>query len=164
MAKESSPRRFAYYGTIMAAALGLIPGGGHLLEMPPRLLYDPELYMEVTSTMYTMYGAVGAVIQIFAITAGALLTILVRDTPAFRASFLGTGLLVLSVLIWFAVVGPVNAEWMEALARDRSTAAEAYAALRPRWEYGHLVAFAAWFAGFAVLLWSLFLYPPRAAR
>lgn len=161
--RTTSPRRFAYYGAIMTAALGLIPGGGHVLEMPPRLLYEPELYMTVTSTMYSMYGAVGAVIQIFAVTMGALLAILLRGTPAFRASLLGTALLGLSILIWFTVVGPVNAEWMEALARDRAAAVEAYAALRSRWEYGHLAAFAAWFAGFSVILWSVFLHPPRPA-
>lgn len=163
MTTETSPRRFAQYGAILLAGLGLIPGGGHVLEMPPRLLYDPELYMAVTSTLYSLYGSVGAVIQIFAVTAAVLLTILVRGTPAFVASLIGLGCLVLSIGVWFVVVGPVNAEWMEALNEDRTTAAAVYARLRPRWEYGHLFAFVIWFGGFAALLYSVFLYRPHTA-
>ncbi len=147
----------------MLAALGMIPGGAHVLEMPPRLLYEAELYMEVTSSMYSLFGSVGAVVQLFAVTFAVLLTILARGTPAFPASLIGTACLVLSIGVWFLVVGPVNAEWMEALNEDPETAAAAYVRLRPRWEYGHLTAFVIWFAGFAALLYSVFLYRPHTA-
>lgn len=163
MTTETSPRRFAHYAAIMLAALGMIPGGAHVLEMPPRLLYDAELYMAVTSTMYSLFGSVGAVVQLFAVTAAVLLTILVRRTPAFHASLIGLLCLLLSIGVWFFVVGPVNAEWMEALNEDRTTAAAEYVRLRPRWEYGHLAAFVIWFGGFAALLYSVFLYRPHTA-
>jgi hypothetical protein len=40
---------------------------------------------------------------------------------------------------------------------------QAYIRLRPRWEYGHLVAFSAWLAGDALLLLSVVTAPPRNA-
>lgn len=163
MTTETSPRRFAHYGAILLAALGMIPGGAHVLEMPPRLLYEAELYMEVTSTMYSLFGSVGAMVQLFAVALAVLLTILVRRTPAFPASLAGTFCLVLSIGVWFVVVGPVNAEWMQALNEDPASAAAAYVRLRPRWEYGHLAAFVIWFAGFAALLYSVFLFRPHTA-
>lgn len=163
MATETSPRRFAHFGAVMLAALGMIPGGGHVLEMPPRLLYEPELYMEVTSTMYSLYGSVAAIVQLFAVAVAVLLTILVRNTPAFRVTLAGTVCLLLSIGIWFIVVGPVNAEWMEAVTQNPDTAPAAYERLRPRWEFGHLAAFVVWFLGFVLLLYSVFLYRPHTA-
>src|SRR5690606_26896255 len=97
MTTETSPRRFAHYGAIMLAALGMIPGGGHVLEMPPRMRVEPELYMEVTSTMYSLYGAVGAMIQLFAVAVGVLLIVLVRGTPAFRVALAGLLCLLASI-------------------------------------------------------------------
>jgi hypothetical protein len=37
------------------AALGLVMGGAHLLELPVRLQYEPALYMQVTSTKRAHY-------------------------------------------------------------------------------------------------------------
>ena len=46
---------------------------------------------------------------------------------------------------------PVNAAWADVVREHPGTMAASYAGLRPRWEYGHVVAFAFWLAGFAAL-------------
>lgn len=68
---------------------------------------------------------------------------------------MGTLGLALSLGLWSALVAPVNAEWGEAVRTAPGSASVAYRELRPRWEYGHVAAFAAWFAGFSVLLYSV---------
>ncbi|MEX2496691.1 MAG: hypothetical protein WD448_11415 [Woeseia sp.] len=161
MTEPTSPRRFAHFGAILLTALGLIPGGARLLEMPPRLLYDAQMYMDVTLTLYPLYGSVAAIIQIFAIVAAALLTFLTRKRRIFPVALTGTLCLIVSVAIWFFVVGPVNALWMEAAAAAPGTAPELFLELRSRWEYGHLAAFLAWFVGYCLILYSAFLYRPH---
>lgn len=46
--------------TLLLAAVGLAPGTAHVLEFPPKMAYDPELDATVTSTLYQLYGSVGA--------------------------------------------------------------------------------------------------------
>jgi hypothetical protein len=84
--------------------------------------------------------------------AAAVLAILVRRRPAFCSTFVGTLGLALSLGLWAALVASVNSEWAGVLEAAPVSAADAYIELRPRWEYGHVAAFAAWFAGFSVLL------------
>jgi hypothetical protein len=61
---------------LILAALGLAPGAAHVLELPVKMTYTPELYAAVTSTLYAWFGSVGAAVQV-----GALLS----------AGWLGTG-------------------------------------------------------------------------
>jgi hypothetical protein len=62
-------------------------------------------------------------------------------------------LLALSLVIWGATVAPVNAKWAEAIRAGSQSVPGVYAQLRLRWEYGHVAAFLAWFAGYVVLQW-----------
>jgi hypothetical protein len=127
-------------------------GGAHLLELPVRMKYEPPFYMQVTSTLYRYYGLVGGPIQILALLCAAVLVWLVRARPAFRSTLVGTLCIALSLLLWFLVVQPVNAAWADALRSSPADAVQAYAQLRSRWEYGHLLAFGAWFGGFILLV------------
>lgn len=138
--------------TLLLAALGLTLGAAHVLELPPKMRYDADLYAAVTSTLYPLFGSVGAVIQISAVVAAAVLTFLVRKRTVFRMTLLGALGLVLSLVLWAALVAPVNAEWLQVIQTEPEAVPEAYARLRPRWEYGHVAAFAAWLAGFSLLL------------
>ena len=141
--------------TLLLAALGLGPGLAHALELPPKMAYDAELYTAVTSTLYRLFGLIGGPIQVGALLAAVILTILVRTRPAFRPTLIGTLGLALSLGLWAALVAPVNSQWADALRAGPAAASSAYLELRPRWEYGHVAAFAAWFAGFSVLLYSV---------
>ena len=139
----------------MLAGLGLILGGAHVLEMAPKMAYEPALYAAVTSTLYRLFGSVGAVIQISSVVVAAILTWLVRRQAAFRLTLFGCLGLVLSLILWGALVAPVNAEWLDVMQTAPDSVPEAYARLRERWEYGHVAAFAAWFAGYALLVLAL---------
>jgi hypothetical protein len=137
---------------ILLAALGLSFGAAHVLELGPKMEYDPQLYMAVTSTLYRYFGLVGGVVQLAAILVAAALTSKLRGRESFGPSLAGALALVVSLVLWAALVAPVNAEWARALASGSAAATEAYATLRERWEYGHVAAFLAWLVGFALLL------------
>lgn len=141
--------------TLLLAALGLTFGAAHTLELPPKMQYDAEMYTAVTSTLYQLFGSVGAVIQTGAVLAAVVLTFLVRGHPAFRLTLLGALGLVLSLVLWGALVAPVNAEWLQVMESAPGSVAEAYLRLRPQWEYGHVAAFVAWLIGFSLLVLSV---------
>jgi hypothetical protein len=83
--------------TLLLSALGLTLGAAHALELPPKMGYDAQLYAAVTSTLYQLFGSVGAVVQVGSVVAAAILTIMVRRLPAFRLTLLGTLCLALSL-------------------------------------------------------------------
>lgn len=147
--------------TLLLSALGLTLGAAHALELPPKMGYDAQLYAAVTSSLYQLFGSVGAVVQVGSVLAAAILTILVRRRPAFRLTLLGTLCLALSLVLWAILVAPVNAEWLQVMQTAPHAVPEAYVRLRPRWEYGHLAAFVAWLAGYTLLLLSVLATPRR---
>jgi hypothetical protein len=141
---------------LMLVGLGMTLGAAHALELPQKMDYDPELYAAVTSTMYRYYGLVGGPVQVLGVLAvGALCWSARGRRAAFRWTLAALVALVVSLVMWAALVQPVNAEWGRVLASDRAAAPAAYARLRPRWEYGHVAAFIAWLAGFALLVISV---------
>lgn len=146
---------------LLFAALGLILGGAHVLELPPRMDYEAELYATVTSTLYRLFGSVGAFLQVGSILSAAVLAFLVRGRPSFRLTLFGTLGLVLSLVLWITLVAPVNAAWLQVMQSAPESVPSAYERLRPRWEYGHVAAFAAWFIGFTLLLLSVIQETPR---
>jgi hypothetical protein len=153
-----TPLRFF---ALALAALGLAPGFAHLLELPAKMRYSAELYTQVTSSLYALFGSVASVVQLAAVAAAAALTYFSRRSPEFVYRLLGTMSLAASILLWAATVAPVNAAWAEALRSTPQIAQAAYAALRNRWEYGHVAAFIAWFVGYCALQWSVCRDNPR---
>ena len=134
------------------AALGLVPGGAHLLELPARLEYPPELYATVTRTLYRGYGLVGGSVQVAAALAVSALALLERrrfDRRRFAAAAAARGV---SLLLWGALVAPVNVAWGRVQDAAPEVVLDAYARLRMRWEYGHVAAFIAWFTGWIGLV------------
>jgi hypothetical protein len=146
--------RIWWFVTLLLAALGLTMGAAHLLELPVRMRYDPQIYTRVTSTSYRYFGLVGGPIQVLALLCSVVLAWLMRGHAGFRWTVAGAACLALSLLLWFLRVQPVNATWADALRAGPVTAVAAYARLRGRWEYGHAAAFAAWLLGFVLLLYS----------
>jgi hypothetical protein len=148
-------QRLLRFFTLILAAIGLSMGVAHVLELPPRMKYDAELYTAVTSTLYRMYGIVGAIAQIGSVLSVGMLCWLLRGRgTTFRLTLAALLALIASIVLWATIVQPVNSEWARALA-DPSTAPAVYIRLRPRWEYGHIAACIAWFVGFALLAWSV---------
>ncbi len=143
------------FTTLLLAALGLSPGAAHVLELPPKMQYDGATYFAVTSTLYRLFGSVGAVIQVGALVAAIVLTFVVRRRPAFRLTLAGTLGLALSLMLWAVIVAPVNAEWLRLIESAPGSVVDGYLRLRSRWEYGHVAAFTAWLVGFGLLLASV---------
>jgi hypothetical protein len=152
MSRDAMALQVGWLITLLLAALGLVMGGAHLLELPVRAQYDPEFYMHVTSTLYRYFGAVGGPLQVLAVLSSLWLAWRVRGRPAFGSTATGAVCLALSILLWFLLVQPVNAAWADALSAGYNDAVRAYAQLRSHWETGHVVAFTAWFVGVALLL------------
>lgn len=147
---------------LILVALGLVPGAAHALELPPRLNYDADLYFAVTRTLYLYYAIIGGAIQVLSILALAALCWLLRKNQAFGWTLAAWIAIVVSLALWALIVQPVNAQWAQILQTDPAAAPAAYLRLRPRWEAGHLIAFAAWLAGFLCLLRSILMQiPPR---
>jgi hypothetical protein len=149
-------RFFAFVFT----AVGLSFGVAHTLELPVKMHYDAALYTAVTSTLYRMFGVVGSVLQVGALVAVAILCLVVRGRRGFGLTLAAAVALAVSLVLWAAVVQPVNVEWGRVLASDPAGAPEAYVRLRPRWEYGHVAAMIAWFAGFVCLVLSVLVEIP----
>jgi hypothetical protein len=156
--------RAVRFVALVLAALGLSLGVAHTLELAPKMAYDAELYTRVTSTLYRMYGSVGAVFQMGALIVVAVLCRLVRGRRGFRLTVAALVALAASLALWAALVQPVNAEWGRVLHADPSAAPAAYLRLRPRWEYGHVVAMVAWLAGFACLVLSVLVETPPPSK
>jgi hypothetical protein len=146
--------------TLLLGALGLGLGTAHVLELVPKMRYDAQMYMAVTSTLYQLFGSAGAIIQVGTIFMAAMLTYLVRHRPVFRLTLGATLGFVLSLALWALLVAPVNAQWSKVMHSTPDLAAQAYLQLRPRWEYGHAAAFAAWLLGFGLLVCSVVAETP----
>ena len=146
--------------TVTLVALGLSLGVAHTLELPVKMTYDGALYMAVTSTLYRLYGSVGAIFQMGALLAVALLCWFVRGRRGFRWTVAALIALIVSLGLWAALVQPVNVQWGHVLQSDPSAAPAAYLRLRAQWEYGHVAACLAWLAGFACIVLSLLVEIP----
>ena len=133
-------------------ALGLAPGAAHVMELPVKLAYPPEFYAAVTGSLYVWFGIAGGAVQVAAALTVAALAVRARRLPAGPLVIASAAALFGSLLLWGAIVAPVNAVWREMLGASPDALAAAYAQWRPRWEYGHVAAFIAWFAGWCGLV------------
>ena len=140
--RPEPPSRFAVVSSFFAVlvmALSLGPSFAHLLEAPPRLTaWPPELWRETTvfHGQFAYFAIVGAPLDVGAIVLGAIMTVVVRGRrPAFRLALAGTILFAVSLAIWISVVAPANAilaQWVPGPIPDD------FAAVRYRWEAGHI--------------------------
>ena len=135
------------------AALGLAPGAAHVLELPVKLQYSDEQYAQVTGSLYAWFGAVGGAVQAAAAVAVGLLAFRLRRSPQGGLVVAAALALIASLLLWGAMVAPVNSAWADlGSSATASDVAAAYARLRARWEFGHVAAFIAWLTGWLGLV------------
>lgn len=157
------PSRLLQVIALTLAALGLAPGAAHLLELPVKLAYPPALYAQVTSTLYALFGPVGGAVQMAAMVTVAVLAFRSRRLPQGRLLAASAAALLASLLLWAFLVAPVNGEWGSSVDVSQAEFAAAYARLRARWEYGHVAAFIAWFAGWLGMAAAFTMPPPAGA-
>jgi hypothetical protein len=149
---------------VMLAALTLGLSLCHLMQLPSRLGWDQ--YLWVGSTMqgglYATFATLGAVIDVAAVIALALLAYFVREhgRPGFRLALAAAILFVLALVLWWVLVYPVNVE----LAKWVNGPVPAdWTDYRSRWEWGHAIIALVELIGFAALTASVLADTPRGS-
>jgi hypothetical protein len=141
---------------VMLAALTLGMGICHLMQLPARMGWDQYLWVgsTVQGGLYNTFGSVGAVIDVAAVIALALLAYFVRERrhPGFRLALVAALLFALALVLWWVLVYPVNVElakWVNGPVPSDWTG------YRSRWEWGHAIISLLELAGFAALIASV---------
>jgi hypothetical protein len=140
---------------LLLAALTLTMESAHVLELPQKMQYTPELYSAVNSTMYRYFALIGGPLTVLTLLSGAALVVVLRHEPGFRWTLAGVASYFLAFAVWLAVVQPVNSTVAKAFAEDPGSLPQVWTTLRARWEYGHLAGFVLELFGLASLLWSV---------
>ena len=156
--------RTARFVAIVLAALTLALSFCHLMQLPARMGWDQYLWVgsTVQGGLYSLFGSVGAVIDVATVIAVGLLTYLVREhhRPGVRLALSAALLFATGLLLWWVLVYPVNVE----LAKWVNGPVPAdWTAYRSRWEWGHAVISLLDLAGFAALVGSVLGDTPRTS-
>ena len=146
-------RRLRFTVTLLAA-LTLTMEAAHVLELPQKMRYRPELYSAVNTTMYRYFAVIGGPLTVLVLLTGAVLVFALRHQPGFRWALVGVGAYYAAFAVWLLVVQPVNHTVAVAFSRDAASLPELWTTLRGRWEYGHVAGFVLQLVGLASLLWS----------
>jgi uncharacterized membrane protein len=148
---------------LLALALTALTAGltfAHVLEMPAKLAYPPDLYVALQNTLYVSFGPpnIGAFVEPGAILAVVVLAFVVRRRrPAFWLTAAAAICLLLAFpVVFFLFTEPANS--MFHAARPASVPAD-FGAYRTQWEYSHAARFVLHLAGFVLLALSVLLRP-----
>jgi hypothetical protein len=143
------------FSVLLLAALTLTMEAAHVLELPQKMRYAPELYSAINSTMYRYFALVGGPLTVLTLLSGVALVIALRHHAGFRWTAAGVLAYCIAFGIWLGVVEPVNRTVAAAFAKDPGSLPQLWTTLRARWEYGHAAGFALELLGLASLLWSV---------
>jgi hypothetical protein len=131
----------------------------HVLEMPMKLAMAGADYM-VVQQIYATFGPIGALLEPAAILSTAALAFLVRKRRSFIPALVAAVAMVVALLVWVAVVSPVNPHWAAA---GPHTVPPNFESLRIRWEWGHAAHAALLFVAFLATVVSVLVdIPPHA--
>jgi hypothetical protein len=145
----------------MLAALSLSLSMAHLLQLPQRMQFDQQLWVEITIAEKAdrLFGSVSAVFEIGAILAAIALAFLVRKRgAAFYWTLGGAVLLGLAFVSWLIFVAPMNAEFATWLTNPIPADWTRY---RNQWEYAHAAIALIKTLGLSCLVVSVLLDAPR---
>jgi hypothetical protein len=131
---------------VVLAGLALSLVAAHALEMPGKLRLAPSEYLTVQQ-IYAAFPALEAIVEPAAVVCAIVLAFLARRGRAVRPALIGALCLVAALLIWVAIVNPVNAQWATA-----GSAPDNFESLRTRWEWGQAARAALLLAGFVALV------------
>lgn len=144
--------------TLVLAALLMGTSFAHTLEMPAKLRFAEEHWLQAQQNMYVAYARVGGVLEVAAIIAAGLLAFFLRDwRPAMFAAVAGALCLAVAFLVvYMLVTNRVNAKvalWTP------STLPDEWPRWRKRWEVSHVVRFAFHLSGFTLLALATLISP-----
>jgi hypothetical protein len=140
------------------AALLMGTSFAHTLEMPAKLRFTEEHWLQAQQNLYVAYARVGGVLEVSAIVAAALLAWFLRDwRPAMLTAVAGAACLAIAFLVvWVLITNRVNARvafWTP------STLPDEWPRWRKRWEISHVARFALHLGGFTLLALATLISP-----
>ena len=152
-AMRSVCTRYAPLAAMLAAAMSMAFSFCHLMELPARIGWPPELWVgsTVVGGQYMMFGTLGAFIEIAAIV-GIMAWWYVQRRQTGAARLVAGVLYLLALALWWAIVFPANREFAGWL--DGDIPAD-WAEWRTRWEYGHAAMAVLKIIGLAALFQSI---------
>jgi hypothetical protein len=99
---------------LLLAALTLGMSFCHLMQLPARMGWDQYLWVgsTVQSGLYSLFGSIGALIDVATVIAVGLVAYFVREhaRPGFRVASGALLLFALALVLWWVLVYPVNVE------------------------------------------------------
>lgn len=145
--------------TLILAALNMGMAFCHVLELPAKMGYDAALWTTINQSLYQQFGSFpGIFSEVGSIAAAIGLSFLVRQRrPAFRWTLAGTIFLAAALVVWFAFVAPMNAEFAQ---WTTASIPADWTRVRNQWEYSHAARFGLQLIGFTALLISVLVEVP----
>lgn len=145
--------------TLILAALSVGMAFCHTLELPAKMQYDATLWTTINQSLYQQFGSLpGIFSEVGAVLAAIGLTVLVRKRrPAFYWTLAGAVLLTLSLVVWFTLVAPMNAEFAQWTVNSIPAN---WMQVRNQWEYSHAARFVLQLIGLCTLQISLLVEIP----
>ena len=144
--------RIGQFLTILLNALTMGLLFSHLLEMPQKMQYSAPLYLQVTHTLYRLFGSIGGPLEVAGLLFAIILCFL---APSYRFAYLltvaATGLFAAALLLWILYVAPANAQF--ASWTSESIPAD-WIRVRNQWEHTHAVDAGLVFAGVSLLVYA----------
>jgi hypothetical protein len=144
--------------TILLASLAMGMHLAHVLELPPKLMLAPELYLAIQTRLYGLFGSVGPVFEVGALLGAAALAYQLRGTPAFPFTLTSAAAVLLSLAVWLVFVLPVNGpinQW----AATQVTPPD-WMRLRSQWQFAQAGIFVFHLVGFSALVYSVLRETP----
>jgi hypothetical protein len=154
--------RILRFLAILLTALSMGLSVCHLLEMPVRLNFDPELWVRVTvfEGAFRYFGSIGAIFEVGSVLMAIALSFLVRSRGSmiFYLTLGGALCLVLALASWILFVATANAELARWLVNPIPPDFQSW---RRQWEYGHAANAFIKIIGFCLLLLSVIIETPK---
>lgn len=139
--------------TIILAALAMGMHLAHALELPPKLAWEPDLYLAVQVSLYRLFGTLGPFLEIGALLGAALLTARLRQRPAFPFTLASAVAILLSLVVWLLFVLPANGQ-INAWAATQVAPAD-WMRWRAQWQIAQAASFGIHLLGFTALVYSV---------
>jgi hypothetical protein len=138
--------KIAQFCSLLFTALALVPGAGHVFELPAKIGLPQDQYLTVQQ-IYRGWAWLGSFL-VLAIVANLVLTLMLyRREIALHFAAIAAVLSVIALAIFFTWTYPVN------VATNNWTVAPTdWESLRVRWEYSHAAGAAVMFAAYLAVV------------
>ena len=151
---DTTALRACAFSSIMAGAVTMSAAVAHLMEMPAKMRYEPELYVRLHRTLYPTFGKTAGPAEALAVASTAALAWMAqrKGRRSSGLAVVAAGCLATAHGVFWSVVQPANVEMMrwplDAIPRHWTT-------WRNRWEYGHAVRAGLVTTALTALTWSV---------